>query len=96
MFKGLCDRARRASAAGKDLGVNESPRIWKISIERTGPNSTRDYCLNKGEARIGWGDVGDLRNLDETNEEFKKLGPNDQSTLRIFQEEIRPEDILLH
>jgi 5-methylcytosine-specific restriction protein B len=95
VFKDVCDRARRASAAGKDLGVNESPRIWKISIDGTGPSSTRDYCLNNGEARIGWGNVGDLRNLDEASEEFKKLGPNDQSTLRAFCEEIRAGDILL-
>lgn len=61
----------------------------------TGPSSTREYCLNNGEARISWGHVGDLRNLDESNEEFKKLGPNDQSTLRFFSEDIRPGDIFL-
>lgn len=95
VFKDLCNRARRASAAGKDLGVNESPRVWKISIDGTGPSSTREYCLNNGEARIGWGHVGDLRTLDEANEEFKKVGPNDQSTLRAFCEEIRTGDIFL-
>jgi 5-methylcytosine-specific restriction enzyme B len=36
-----------------------------------------------------------LRTLDETNEEFKKLGTNDKSTLKAFYEEIQPGDILL-
>jgi 5-methylcytosine-specific restriction protein B len=95
VFKDLCDKARRASGFGGELGINASPRIWKISIDGTGPSTTRDYCLGNGEARIGWGDVGDLRALDEANEEFKKLGSNDKSTLRAFCEEIRSGDILL-
>jgi 5-methylcytosine-specific restriction protein B len=95
VFKDLCNRARRASEQGRELGINESPRIWKISIDGTGPSATRDYCLSHGEARIGWGDVGDLRSLDETNEAFNKLGRNDQRTLKDFSEEIRPGDIFL-
>jgi predicted RNA-binding protein with PUA-like domain len=95
VFKDLCARARRASRQGKELGVNDSPRIWKISIDGTGPSTTREYCLSHGEARIGWGGVGDLRNLDEMNEEFKRLGPNDRSTLTTFYEKIRSGDILV-
>ena len=60
VFKDLCDKARRASGFGGELGINASPRIWKISIDGTGPSTTRDYCLGNGEARIGWGDVGGL------------------------------------
>ena len=95
VFKDLCARARRASRQGRELGVNESPRIWKISIDGAGPSTTREYCLSHGEARIGWGGVGDLRNLDEMNEEFRKLGPNDRNTLTTFYEQIRPGDILV-
>ena len=61
VFKQLCSRA----AAGVGLvsantGVRADPRIWKLSINGTGPSKVRDYCLKHGEARIGWGDSGDL------------------------------------
>ncbi len=43
VFKELCNRGRRASTRGRELGINESPRIWKISIDGTGPSAIRDY-----------------------------------------------------
>ncbi|TPG23514.1 hypothetical protein EAH83_06075 [Variovorax ginsengisoli] len=76
------------------LGVSTSPRLWKISIDGTGLSPTRQHCFTHGEARIGWGHVGDLRNADLTDPNFK-LGSNDRSTLGDFSQNIQPGDIVL-
>jgi 5-methylcytosine-specific restriction protein B len=95
VFKQLCDAAR-TSVIGQQLPeIAGNPRIWKISIDGTGPSPTRQYCLDHGEARIGWADAGDLTHLDQPNDYFKALGSNDQSTLRAFGEEIAEGDILV-
>jgi 5-methylcytosine-specific restriction protein B len=93
VFKRLCDRASTATTVASDaFKVSENPRIWKISIDGTGPSKTRDHCLNHGEARIGWGEVGDLRgaSIDDLD-----LGTNDKSSLRNFSQDMQPGDILL-
>jgi 5-methylcytosine-specific restriction protein B len=93
VFKRLCDRASTATTVVSDaFKVGENPRIWKISIDGTGPSKTRDYCLSHGEARIGWGEVGDLRN---TSIDDLDLGSNDKSSLRNFSQDMQPGDILL-
>jgi hypothetical protein len=50
--------------------VGGQRRIWKISIDGTGPSATREYCLKHGEARIGWGHLGDLLGCDLENPEL--------------------------
>ena len=93
VFKSLCDRAATSGAATPGVIPSEGQRrIWKISIDGTGPSATRDYCLKHGEARIGWGHLGDLIDCDLEN---LTLGSNDKDTLRSFSEKIQPGDILL-
>jgi 5-methylcytosine-specific restriction protein B len=94
IFKLLCNAARENPVSNSDIGVSQKPRIWKISIDRAGNSTTRNYCLNSGEARIGWGHVGDIRhaNLDDPKWE---IGSNDRSCLQSFGMEVAPGDILL-
>lgn len=93
VFKRLCQRAETAGAGGgTSLGVRDEPRIWKISIDGTGPSKVRDHCFKHGEARIGWGDCGDLRSVDVDG---LALGTNDKSSLRNFSSDIQAGDVLL-
>ena len=73
VFKRLCDDARTEATRKAIPEIAIRPRIWKISIDGTGPSPTRQYCLNHGEARIGWGQTGNLTLLDQPNEYFDKL-----------------------
>ncbi|MDF2393583.1 AAA domain-containing protein [Aeromonas sp. 2MA4] len=78
------------------VDVRSKPRIWKISIDGTSSREAKSYCLKHGEARIGWGNTGDLKALDEsTNSYYQSLGSNDRSTLRSFAQEIVIGDILV-
>lgn len=94
IFRQICEAASGVPKQDVQLGVSTSPRLWKISIDGTGQSSTRQYCFTHGEARIGWGHVGDLRKADLTDPEFK-LGSNDRSTLGDFSQNIQPGDIVL-
>lgn len=95
VFKRICDEAR-ASTVSISSGVRSKPRLWKISIDGTGTTESKSYCLNHGEARIGWGETGDLHALDESaNSYYQSLGSNDRSTLRSFGQEIVVGDILI-
>ena len=93
VFKRLCDDARTRPAS--DLGVRGNPAIWKISINGTGSSPTKSYCLDNGEARIGWGETGDLRGGYEQNAYYQSLGGGDKGTLSYFAEQMVVGDILL-
>ncbi len=93
VFKRICDDARTRPAS--DLGVRANPAIWKISIDGTGASPTKSYCLANGEARIGWGDTGDLRGDYEHNAYYQSLGGGDKGTLNYFAERMVVGDILL-
>lgn len=95
VFKSICEEASKPiESATAKLGVSDSPRIWKISIDGTGESVTRQYCLKHGEARIGWGHVGDLKTA-QLNDPSFTLGSNDRSTLELFGNEIAVGDVLL-
>jgi len=91
IFKKVCEEAGRRKETEAHLGLNERPRLWKISIS---DESSRQYCFTHGEARIGWGEIGNLLTTDLTLPELK-LGSNDRSTLEIFASEIRIGDVFL-
>ncbi|MHB8911330.1 MAG: AAA family ATPase [Lysobacter sp.] len=96
VFKSICDDARGAAQVASAVGIRDGARIWKISIEGTGASTTRDYGFKHGEARIGWGEVGDLH--DERLAErpdYQALGSNDRNTLHAFSSEIQPGDVML-
>lgn len=95
VLKRLCDESRAANTPAS-YGIRSKPRIWKISIDGTGTTDTKTYCLENGEARIGWGYLGDLHTLDEQeNTDYQDLGSNDRSTLRSFSQEMVAGDLLI-
>lgn len=96
VFRQICDDARGAAKAASEVGIRDGARIWKISIDGTGPSATREYGFKHSEARIGWGEVGDLddERLAELPE-YQELGSNDRNTLNAFSREIQPGDVLL-
>lgn len=93
VFKRICDDARTRPVS--DLGVRANPAIWKISINGTGNSPTKSYCLDNGEARIGWGETGDLRGAFDQNDYYQSLGGGDKGTLNYFAEQMVVGDILL-
>ena len=107
VFKQLCDQARTEATRQGQPEIAANPRIWKISIDGTTPNSpSRTYCLDYDEARIGWGETGDLRNIDWDDLANVKLGEpertyvsqrgsNDRNTLQTFCNDIAEGDILI-
>lgn len=94
VFKRLCDDAR-TQGVQSETGIRSNPRIWKISINGSGNSQTKSYCLENGEARIGWGRTGDLRQDPEQNQYYQKLGSGDKGTLSYFAGEMVVGDILL-
>lgn len=94
VFKQLCDDARTRGGQVEN-GIRDNPRIWKISINGTGASATKTYCLEHGEARIGWGKTGDLRESPEQNAYYQSLGSGDKGTLSYFSEQVAVGDILL-
>jgi hypothetical protein len=60
IFKNFCDKAVRRKSISQvaDYGLNESPNVWKVSLEGTGDNPTRTECLNNDHIRIGWDAYG--------------------------------------
>lgn len=94
IFKQVCDDARTQNLA-KDIGVKKNPNIWKISINGTGSSATKSYCIDHGEARIGWGETGDLKANGKESDYFKNVGAGNQGTLQYFSDEIEDGDIVL-
>lgn len=95
VFKLICDEAQAATVTSASVVVRSHPRIWKISIDGAGVTPSKTYCLDHGEARIGWGETGDLRS-DRTQSAFhESRGSTDQRTLRYFADEVAVGDIFL-
>jgi len=67
VFKEFCQKASiPAFEKAVDYEINANPKIWKVSLEGTGPNATRTECMNNDHIRIGWdayGENPDLNNL---------------------------------
>jgi 5-methylcytosine-specific restriction enzyme B len=62
IFKRFCENASipQYTGVGMDLGIRQSPTIWKVSLESTGDNPTRTHCMENDIIRIGWGKYGDI------------------------------------
>lgn len=66
LFKKFCDIAGKPILRKEkcDIGINESPTIWKISLEGSGENSTRTECMKNDHIRIGYDEYGgEITNL---------------------------------
>lgn len=96
VFKELCIAASGSTKIATSVGIEEGARIWKISIDGTHESPTRDYCFAHGEARIGWGEAGDLRNsrLLE-NSKYLEWGTHDRHTMQSFANGLQSGDVLL-
>ncbi|OBU20005.1 ATPase [Photobacterium aquimaris] len=101
VFKRMCDRAVKAVSTHQDIGLSESPDIWKISIGRTNEKEMRDKYIEAGEARIGWNDTGDLSLEwdDRTHEQQeywdKELSSRNRTAISAFSHEMKVGDVLL-
>ena len=71
LFKAFCDRAGRPvlKQQKSDIGLNNAPTIWKVSLEGTGDNPTRTECMNNNHIRVGYdsygGNISSDTNFDE-------------------------------
>ena len=66
LFKKFCDIAGKPILRKEkcDIGINESPTRWKISLEGSGENSTRTECMKNEHIRIGYDEYGrEITNL---------------------------------
>ncbi|HIH2746914.1 AAA family ATPase [Burkholderia aenigmatica] len=78
------------------MDIPDDVRIWKISIGGAGPSTVKSYCLQHGEARIGWPDLGDMRNPTEEGRRYlESLGTNDRNTVGLFSKDIAVGDVLV-
>lgn len=92
IFKAFCDKASEpiSSEERLDIGLNNSPTVWKVSLEGTGSNPTRSECMEKGHIRIGYDSYGE-NITDETD--FTVDGG--ERVLNAFINKMRIGDIVL-
>jgi 5-methylcytosine-specific restriction protein B len=72
------------------LGIGKNPTVWKVSLERTGENSTREECMKKGHIRIGFDEYGE--NISDATEFGERGGSN---VLNAFYNRMQIGDIVL-
>lgn len=90
VFKAFCDKAALSNVENtSDYGFNVSPAVWKVSLEGTGDNPTRQECLENNHIRIGWDGYGP-KITDETD--FIDGG---KTVLNAFLNKMKIGDIVL-
>lgn len=80
-----------------NLGLNNEPKIWKISVGEVWDKERRNKYIKAGEIRIGWNKVGNLddERTEEQAEYYDQLGSNAKSSLNAFYEEMNRGDVVL-
>ncbi|WP_448761258.1 AAA family ATPase [Acinetobacter tandoii] len=93
IFKVICDRARENKKVMKDLGVRSDAAVWKLSI---GDLSTRQYCFDNNQIRVGWGQTGDLT-IEETKygDGYTQFSATDHHTLEQFTSGVEIGDVIV-
>ena len=94
VFKAFCERALLSQTINnKDFleNLNKNPKIWKVSLCRTGENEIRKDCLENNYIRIGWSEYGNIENFDD----FENFSNGGKSILRSYQNEMQIGDIVL-
>ena len=104
IFKKICYDARNDVATARVVsesesekyGISAESRVFKISIDGTGESSTRRYCFENSEARIGWGETGPIGNPENEEQKsyFNTLSSINKNTLHTFKD-IQIGDVLL-
>jgi 5-methylcytosine-specific restriction protein B len=98
VFRRIAEEAHLAKASAASTGVAAGARVWKISIDGSGPSKIRDRCFANSEMRIGWGEVGNLADPNRPKEQIEALKAEswtNQNSLRAFSEDIAVGDIVL-
>jgi 5-methylcytosine-specific restriction protein B len=93
VFKRLCEAAASQPEL-LDVDIASNARVWKVSIDGSGSNPLKTYCMDHGEVRIGWGKTGSLE-LPERNGYYQQLGRGDQGTLGYFHKGMKPGDVVI-
>lgn len=67
IFKRICKKAESPIIKSNDnnLELNDNPKIWKVSLMKTGENDIRKDCMENNRIRIGFDKYGEIIN-DET------------------------------
>lgn len=91
LFKNFCDKAGRPILKQKknNIGLNNSPTIWKVSLEGTGDNPTRSECMLNGHIRVGYDSYGENISSDTNFDEGGK------TVLNAFIYKMKVGDIVL-
>lgn len=92
IFKSFCERVENNNAATKaNIKLETSPKVWKVSLKRTGENEVREECMQDDDEhiRIGW----DVYGEDLTNETEYKYGG--KKVLNAFVSKMKIGDIVL-
>ena len=100
VFKDIVNEANEVKATHKVSGLSDQPKIWKLSIGEVSEKTFRDSCIARGEARIGWPELGDLKlNLNERNQAqqnyFNERGSQDKSSIEDFAYNMSIGDVIL-
>lgn len=97
VFAEICESAR-LQGSWSDSRMRADARVWKLSIGRRKDARIRQECFRRDEARIGWGDVGDLSNETRPKEQlraFANESETNQHSLSTFFEGVEVGDIVL-
>jgi 5-methylcytosine-specific restriction enzyme B len=97
VFREICEAAQ-VEGTVPNSSVRANAKVWKLSIGRRSDERIRQACFRRGEARIGWGYVGDLSSEERSKEQveaFDEEGSNNKHSLRVFSEEVAKGDIFL-
>lgn len=79
------------------IGLNNSPKIWKISLGERWDTERRQRYFKNQQARIGWSATGDLteESGEKEREYIDTLKSNARSTLFDFSERMKIGDVVL-
>ena len=91
VFKAFCDKAKAPIIDKNSIaqGINDNPKVWKVSLGGTYDNEVRRDCLANGYIRIGWTEYGENIS-DETD--FTDGGKN---VLNAFINKMQIGDIVV-
>lgn len=91
IFKKICNTARYTQKKIDNPLVDSTSRVWKISLGGKTWNNTpviQEYCFEKGEIRIGWGDAS------KNDKTFKELGEKEQISISHFRDNMQIGDLV--
>lgn len=91
IFKRICKKAENPiiENSNSNFEMNDNPKIWKVSLMKTGENEIRKDCMENNRIRIGFDKYGEIIN-DET-----VLDDGGSRVLTAFIDKMEIGDIIL-